>query len=322
MESTNNLMKYKYTYKYKMNIKNLILAFSVVVTGSFLVGACTSHDKEADAFGNIEAVEILVSSEGSGQIENLNIEEGDRLKQNQRVGVIDTMGLYLQKVEIQKSIEGIYAKLPDIVSEINVLKEKLANAELEQRRISSLFEAEAATDKQLDDINSLVKVIKKQITATTSSLNIKQRGLLAGIAPLEAKIKLLDYKISRSNIISPLNGTVLTKYAYSGEITSLGKPLFKIANLDSLLCRAYVSENQLDKVVLGAKASVFIDSGNDTKKEFKGRVTWISDKAEFTPKVIQTKEQRINLVYAVKILVPNEGSLKIGMPARVKFLDK
>lgn len=305
-----------------MNIENLIKVFSLIVTGGFLLGSCSSADKDADAFGNIEAVEILVSSEGSGQVENLNIEEGDRLKLNQRVGVIDTMGLYLQKVEIQKSVEVVYAKLPDIISEINVLKEKLANAELEQRRIRNLFKAEAATDKQLDDINSLVKVIKKQITATTSSLNIKQKGLLAEIAPLDAKIKLLDYRISRSNIISPVNGTVLTKYAYSGEITAPGKPLFKIANLDSLLCRAYVSENQLEKVILGGRASVFIDSGNDTKKEFKGRVTWISDKAEFTPKVIQTKEQRMNLVYAVKVLVPNDGSLKIGMPARVKFLGK
>jgi len=305
-----------------MNIKNLIKVFSLFVTGGFLLGSCSSSDKDADAFGNIEAVEILVSSEGNGQIENLNIEEGDRLKQNQRVGVIDTMGLYLQKVEIQKSIEVVYAKLPDIVSEINVLKEKLANAELEQRRIRNLIKSEAATNKQLDDINSLVKVIKKQITATTSSLNIKQKGLLSEIAPLNAKIDFLDYKISRSNIISPLNGTVLTKYAYSGEITAPGKPLFKIANLDSLLCRAYVSEKQLNKVILGGKASVFIDSGNDTKKEFKGRVTWISDKAEFTPKVIQTKEQRTNLVYAVKVLVQNDGSLKIGMPARVKFLGK
>ena len=305
-----------------MNIKNLILAFSVIVAGGFVLGACSSSDKEADAFGNIEAVEILVSSEGSGQIENLNIEEGDRLKLNQVVGLIDTMGLYLQKVQLQKSVEVVYAKLPDIVSEINVLKEKLANAELEQRRISSLFKAEAATDKQLDDINSLVQVIKKQIKATTSSLNIKQKGLLAEIAPLDAKIKFLDYRISKSNIISPVKGTVLTKYAYSGEITAHGKALFKIANLDSLLCRAYVSENQLEKVNLGGKASVFIDSDDDTRKEFKGKVSWISDKAEFTPKVIQTKEQRINLVYAVKILVPNDGSLKIGMPARVKFLDK
>ena len=305
-----------------MNIENLIKVFSLIMTGGFLLGSCSSSDKDADAFGNIEAVEILVSSEGSGQIENLNIEEGDRLKLNQKAGVIDTMGLYLQKVEIQKSVEVVYAKLPDIVSEINVLKEKLDNAELEQRRIRNLIKSEAATDKQLDDINSLVNVIKKQITATTSSLNIKQKGLLAEIAPLDAKIKFLDYRISRSNIISPVNGTVLTKYAYSGEITAPGKPLFKIANLDSLLCRAYVSENQLEKVILGGKAIVFIDSGNNTKKEFKGRVTWISDKAEFTPKVIQTKEQRMNLVYAVKVLVPNDGSLKIGMPARVKFLGK
>ena len=302
-----------------MNIKKLIKVFSVIAAVGIVFTACSSGDKDADAFGNIEAVEILVSSEGSGQIENLNIEEGDKLNVNQNVGVIDTMSLHLQKVQLQKSIEVIYAKLPDIVSEINVLKEKLANAELEQRRIRNLFKSEAATDRQLDDINSLVKVIKKQITATSSSLNIKQKGLLAEVAPISANIKLLDYRISKSNILSPVNGTILTKYAYSGEITALGKPLFKIANLDSLLCRAYISENQLEKVKLGGKVSVFTDTQKDTQKEFPGRVTWISDKAEFTPKVIQTKEQRMNLVYAVKVLVPNDGSLKIGMPARVKF---
>jgi len=302
-----------------MNIKKLIKVFSVIAAVGIVFTACSSGDKDADAFGNIEAVEILVSSEGSGQIENLNIEEGDKLNVNQNVGVIDTMSLYLQKMQLQKSIEVIYAKLPDIVSEINVLKEKLANAELEQRRIRNLFKSEAATDRQLDDINSLVKVIKKQITATSSSLNIKQKGLLAEVAPISANIKLLDYRISKSNILSPVNGTILTKYAYSGEITALGKPLFKIANLDSLLCRAYISENQLEKVKLGGKVSVFTDTQKDTQKEFPGRVTWISDKAEFTPKVIQTKEQRMNLVYAVKVLVPNDGSLKIGMPARVKF---
>jgi len=303
-----------------MNIKKLIKAFSVIAAGGFVLSSCSSGDKNADAFGNMEAIELLVSSQGNGQIENLNIEEGDKLNVNQNVGVIDTMSLYLQKMQLQKSVDVIYAKLPDIVSEINVLKEKLANAELEQRRIRNLIKAEAATDKQLDDINSLVQVIKKQITATTSSLNIKQKGLLAEIAPINENIRLLDYRISKSNIVSPVNGTVLTKYAYSGEITALGKPLFKIANLDSLLCRAYVSETQLEKVKLGGKVSVFIDSQKDTQKEFMGRVTWISDKAEFTPKVIQTKEQRINLVYAVKVLVPNDGSLKIGMPARVKFL--
>ncbi|MFA6677155.1 MAG: HlyD family efflux transporter periplasmic adaptor subunit [Bacteroidales bacterium] len=304
----------------KIRVKSLILCCIIVFTGS--LSSCSSPDKNYDAYGNLEAIEIIVSSQGNGEIEAMNIEEGNKLFKGQELGLIDTIPLHLQKIQVRQSVKAIYAKLPNIVDQINVLKEKLAKAELEQNRIKDLFKSDAATSKQLDDVNSEVKVIKKQIVATSSSLNTQQKGLIAEATALEAQIKLLDYKISKSIIISPINGVVLTKYAYAGEVTSAGKPLFKMANLDSLLCRAYVSETQLNKIKIGGYANILVDASKDSENKYKGRITWISDKAEFTPKVIQTKEQRTNLVYAIKILVPNDGSLKIGMPARVKFSEK
>ncbi|MFA7115685.1 MAG: HlyD family efflux transporter periplasmic adaptor subunit [Bacteroidales bacterium] len=301
-------------------IRNLILG-TLIIAGSLT--SCTSTDKQADAFGNFEAIEIVVSAQGNGLLEDLKIEEGDKLSQNQKIGLIDTMSLNLQKIQIEQSIKAIYAKLPNKTDQINVLKEKLAIAKLEQKRITNLYKSDAATARQFDNVNSEVNVLKKQIVATSSTLNIQQKGLLAETSTLKAKIDLINYQISQYIITSPINGVVLTKYAYEGEVTYLGKSLFKMANIDSLICRAYISENQLNKAKIGEYAIVYIDAEETTQKiiqkKYIGRLTWVSDKAEFTPKVIQTKEQRSNLVYAIKILVPNDGSLKIGMPARVEF---
>lgn len=297
------------------SVVNTIIAISLVLT--FV--ACDSGREKSDAYGNFEAIEIIVSSEANGKILNFEIEEGDLLADRQFLGVIDTTQLHLQKVQLSKSIQAIQAKLPDVSSQVNVLKERLAKAKFEEKRIKNLVEAKAVTTKQLDDVKAEISLIEREIIATTSSLNIQQAGLLAEIPPVEAKIELIDDLILKSIIRSPINGTVLTKFAYSGELTSYGKPLFKIANIDELICRAYISEPQLSDVKLGDEVAVLIDSSDGGLKEYKGVITWISSKAEFTPKIIQTKEERINLVYAMKIKVANDGFLKIGMPAEVKF---
>lgn len=297
------------------SVVNIIIAISFV----FTFVACDSGREKSDAYGNFEAIEIIVSSEANGKILNFDIEEGALLSENKALGIVDTTQLYLQKVQLTRSIQAIQAKLPDISSQVNVLKERLAKAKFEEKRIKNLVKAKAVTTKQLDDVKAEISLIEREIIATTSSLNIQEAGLLAEIPTIEAKIELINDLILKSIISSPINGTVLTKFAYSGELTTHAKPLFKVANIDELICRAYISEPQLSDVKLRDEVTVFIDSSDGGLKEYKGIITWISSKAEFTPKIIQTKEERTNLVYAMKIKVANDGYLKIGMPAEVKF---
>ena len=292
------------------------LAFGVLL---FAVVGCDSNVVTPDAYGNFEAVEILVSSEANGKILRLEIEEGDILVKDQVVGFVDTAELYLTKLQTRESIRSIRAKLPNISVQINVLEEKLRNAEFEQQRFKKLVESEAATQKQYDDLAAKVELIQKEIIANKSTLTIQQKGLLSEIPIMLASIDIIDDKIENSLISSPINGTVLTKFAYEGELASLGKPMFKIADISYLICRAYISETQLSEIILGQQVILSVDNRSEKTKEYTGKITWVSSKAEFTPKVVQTKEERVNLVYAVKILVANDGYLKIGMPAEVKF---
>ncbi len=292
-----------------------------VILGTLLFGVvgCGSNVVEPDAYGNFEAVEVLISSQANGEIISLEIEEGDILSANQVVGLVDTAQLYLNKLQIRELIRSVRAKLPNIAVQIDVLKEKLANAEFEQKRFKRLVASGAATQKQYDDLVATVDLIKKEIAANTSSLTIQQKGMLSEIPPMLANIEIIDDKIENSLVISPLNGTVLTKFAYRGELATHGRPMFKIADLEKLICRAYISETQLSEIKLGQSVDVFVDNQSEKTKQYKGEITWVSSKAEFTPKIVQTKEQRVNLVYAIKVMVPNDGYLKIGMPAEVKF---
>lgn len=291
----------------------------LIVVYTIVFSACSGDNNTSDAYGNFEAVEIIVSAEGTGKLVEFNIEDGDKISMGQRVGVIDTVQLFLKKNNLQANIEAVRTKLPDIASQINVLKERLSKAKYEQERLTNLVKSEAVMQKQLDDINAEVSLIEREIIARNSFLTIQQRGLLAEIKPLEAQIKMIDDLIFKSIIKNPIKGTVLTKFAHKGELTSVGRPLYKIADLDTLICRAYVGEPLLSLIKIGQKATVLIDAPNGKYEGHKGKITWVSDKAEFTPKVIQTKEERTNLVYAIKIAVKNDGTLKIGMPAEVKF---
>ena len=298
-------------------MKNITILKTIV--GIAILTSCGSGGKKTDAYGNFEAVEVNVSSEGSGKIMKFVLEEGNLLKAGDMVGYIDTMQLYLKKVQLIASIHSLYAKVPDVGIQINVYNEQLSTAETEQKRIEKLVKSGAATTKQLDDINAQVLLIHRQISATESSLNTQSKGILADIDPLRAQISQVEDMIKKSLIVNPIDGTVLSKYAEVGELADEGKQLYKIANISEIILRAYFSGEQISQIKIGQKCTVSIDVPGDKFKEYAGTVTWVSDKAEFTPKIIQTKDERVNLVYAVKVLVKNDGGIKIGMPGELRM---
>lgn len=284
-----------------------------------LMVSCGANSDKFDAQGNFEAIEVIVSAEGNGKIVSFSIEEGDILSVNQQVGCIDTMQLHLKRVQLQATIKSLQAKLPDVASQVNVLKEQLSTAQNEKARTERLVATSGATTKQLDDWNAQIALLNRQITATTSQLNTQTRGTLADIEPLKAQIAQIDDQIEKCKIISPTAGTVLSKYAQQGELASVGKPLYKIADISTITLKAYVAGDQLSQIKIGEQVKVYIDTKGGEYKEYTGKISWVSDKAEFAPKVIQTKQERVNWVYAIKVIVSNDGSIKIGMPAEVKF---
>lgn len=284
---------------------------AILLTAIILI-SCNKNNEKADAYGNFEATEITVSSESNGKIEFLNVEEGAQLIKGSLVGLIDTLQLHYNREQLKASIETVQSKSTSVLSQINVLNEQLKTAKIEQTRIQNMYAENAATKRQIDEIDGKVKVIEKQI----SSVQSQNAPILNEIKSIKVQIEKLDDQIKKSKITNPVDGTVLTKYAEPSEITAFGKPLYKIANLNEMELRVYVTETQLAQIKIGQKVTVAIDADNDTKK-YEGNITWISAQAEFTPKVIQTKEERANLVYAVKVAVKNDGSLKIGMPAEV-----
>jgi len=289
----------------------------IAVLLAFISG-CDGNGDNADAYGNFEAVEVIISSEANGKLMSFQLEEGDKLDENLIVGYVDTIQLYLNKKQLEASIEAIKAKTQNVKVQIDVLENQKKNLIREKQRVENLLVDSAATTKQYDDIVGELAVVEKQITATKSQLNTSNRGLLSEIAPLEIKIEQLEDQLRKSVIRNSNKGTVLTKFAYKNEITAYGKPLYKIADLENITLRAYISGNQLANIKIGQTVTVKIDQ-NEGEKDFQGEVTWISANSEFTPKVIQTKEERVNLVYAFKIMIKNNGELKIGMPGEVFF---
>jgi HlyD family secretion protein len=296
-------------------MKNLMLF--LIATG--LYWSCSLNNSESDAFGNFEAVEIMVSAEGTGKIMALDLEEGDLVDKDQIIGFIDTTQLHLKTQQLKASIEAIGSKTQDVQIQVEVLEKKKANLARERKRVEALLLDSAATTKQLDDINGEIAVVNRQIEATKSQLNTTNRGLLSEIKPIQYQIHQLEDQIAKCIIRNPVNGTVLTKYAEESEMVAMGKPLYKIADMDDIFLRAYLSGKQVSQVKIGQTVDVLIDDIHEEYKQFSGKVTWISSSSEFTPKVVQTKEERVNMVYAFKIKVKNDGSIKIGMPGEVRF---
>ncbi|MCF6306664.1 MAG: HlyD family efflux transporter periplasmic adaptor subunit [Flavobacteriaceae bacterium] len=274
--------------------------------------SCKNGDKKADGYGNFEATEITVSAENNGKIVQFNISEGQELKKEAFIGYIDTIPLALNREQLLVSKQVVASKSKGVLSQITVLKSRLKTANVNKVRAQNLIKDNAGTQKQLDDVNGDIDVLKQQIR----SIEIQNAPVVNELKSIDVQLLQIEDKITKSKIINPVNGTVLVKYAEPDEITVFGKPLYKIADLSTMQLRVYVSEPQLPNIRIGQEVTVKIDSGDDMKS-YTGKISWIASEAEFTPKIIQTKEERVALVYAVKIDVKNDGSLKIGMPAEM-----
>lgn len=286
---------------------------------TLLLAACADNEGAYDASGNFEVVETIISAEATGVIRSLDIREGQQLQAGQPVGYIDSTQLQLKKQQLQSQINAVLSKKPDVAVQVAALQEQLRQAIHEQQRTANMVKADAATPKQRDDADAQVAIIKKQIAAQQSTLGITSSSIAREASPLEVQIAQLEDQLAKSRIVNPINGTVLVKYAEANEMATTGKPLYKIADLSSMILRAYVTGPQFARLRLNQQVTVLVDAEEGKYREYTGVVEWISDKAEFTPKTIQTKDERENLVYAVKIRVENDGLLKIGMYGEVRF---
>ncbi len=293
--------------------------FLLTIILSLTLFGCGNSNGKFDATGTFESEEVIVSSEAMGKLVQFDVEEGATLKQNQLVGIVDTLQLYLKKKQLEASIKAVLSKQPDVATQLATIEEQIKTATTEKNRIENLVKSNAVTTKQLDDINASLDLLNKQYTASKSNLTIARQGLQSETYPLQIQIEQIQDQINKSIIKNPVEGTVLTRYARQNEITANGKALYKIADLSKMTLRAYINGDQLGQIKLGQKVKVFVDKGDGKQKEMSGDIYWVSSKAEFTPKTIQTKDERANLVYAVKIMVINDGYLKIGMYGEVKL---
>ena len=312
-------------------MKKLFLVVTAAL--SLLIISCNKNGNGFDASGTFEADETIVSSELPGKILSFNVEEGMQISKDSIVGMVDATNIDLQKEQVEASIKALGEKTSSpaeqvklLQDQLNVQQTQLDNLLHEKTRVENLLKADAATRKQLDDINFQIDAAKKQMDVTRQQMAVSKnniatqnRSILSEADPLRKRIAQLQDQSQRANIVNPVNGTVITKFAEAGEITSAGKALYKIADLSELNLRAYVTGVQLPAIKLGQQVKVMIDQGAKKYKEYPGTIIWISDKAEFTPKTIQTKEERANLVYAIKVKVKNDGYLKIGMYGEVKL---
>ncbi len=308
-------------------MKKLIILSAIIIS----VSACNSKKDNFDASGTFEADEVIVSAQQSGQLLSFKIDEGEQISMNQEIGKIDVTNLQLQQAQTEAQISSLQDKLNTSAPQTELVQKQISvqQAQLdyllkEQQRTQNLLRADAATQKQLDDINAKVveakrqlSVLQQQITLNKSNVNTQNSSVLSQKAPLKKTMAQIQNEINKGIIINPVKGTVLTQYAYEGEMTSIGKALYKIANIDTLTLRAYITGAQLPTIKLNQAVTVKTDDGKSNYKNYKGTIYWVSDKAEFTPKTIQTKDERQDLVYAIKIRVPNDGYLKIGMYGEV-----
>ncbi len=283
---------------------------------SLLAIAC-SKEAEFDAQGTFEATEVVVSSEATGRILNFDIEEGMTIVANQAVGTIDSLQLHLQRKQLLAQQSALLTSRPDVKKQVASLREQIVKQKSELRRVENMLSDGAATQKQKDDIEAQIKILEGQLEATLSTLSKNTSTINDNSVALEAQIAALDDRISKCRILSPVGGTVLVKYAEAGELASVDKPLMKIADLKNIYLRAYFTSDQLANIKLGDEVKVVADFGGEERYDYTGRVAWISSESEFTPKTIQTKDSRANLVYAVKIAVENDGRLKIGLAGEV-----
>jgi len=291
---------------------------AVLVLG-ILLSACQTEETLADAYGNFETTPILVGAETPGRVLFLNVEEGQRLIKGELVALIDTLPIHLQMEKLLANKLALGQKIQEAKPEIEVLQQQKQNLIREQKRVEALLKDKAATTKQLDDIKGQIQVLDQQMTAIRSKTRLANRAILSERGPVDAQLNLLQDQKQRCFIYNPISGTVVNKLAETSEVKGFGSPLYRIASLDTLVLRAYITGKQLGRIALGEEVMVRIDQAEETTRDYSGQISWIASQAEFTPKIIQTKEERVNLVYAIKVRVANDGYLKTGMPAEVWF---
>ena len=289
----------------------------IVYIAAMLLAVSCGKESEFDAQGTFEATEVVISSEANGKILDFDVVEGSIVETDKPVGAIDSVQLHLQRKQLLAQHSALLGSLPDVRIQVASIREQIAKHKSELRRVENMLKDGAATQKQYDDIEAQIKILETQRDATLSTLDKNTTTINNNLLALEAQIAALDDKITKCSIVSPVSGTVLVKYAQAGELATVGKPLMKVADLNKTYLRAYFTSEQLAKVNLGDEVTVVADFGGDERYNYVGRITWISSESEFTPKTIQTKESRANLVYAVKIAVENDGRLKIGLTGEV-----
>lgn len=285
---------------------------------SLLTVGCGNRD-DFDATGTFEATEVTVSAEANGRILCFDVEEGDSVEAAVPVGAIDTVQLYLQKLQLERQVASARSSRPDVRKQATALREQIAQQQTERRRVESLLKDGAATTKQLDDIDAQLKILQGQLDALLSTLHNNLASIDENSSAIELQIAQIEDRLSKCRIVSPVGGTVLAKYAEAGELAAVGRPLMKVADLGQVYLRAYFTSEQLSSLRLGQQVTVTADFGGDERIDYPGRITWIASESEFTPKSIQTRNSRANLVYAVKIAVKNDGRLKLGLYGEVKL---
>jgi len=287
----------------------------LIIIAAILLGGCKNKTGQADAFGNFEATEVIVSAETNGRILRFDAVEGAQIDKGATIALIDTTLFHLQKAEIDAGMKSVRTRISSVNAQNDILNQQIENQNVNIKRIEKMLKDDAATQKQFDDLTGQVAVLQKQIAAN----NTQKASVAAELSVYESKKATLNEQIKRSCVKSPLKGTVIEKYSEAGEITAAGKPLVKIADLSVIKLKAYVSGAQLGSIKTGQQCTVRIDNGEKGFSTFTGTISYISEKAEFTPKIIQTKEERVTLVYAVNIDVINDGTLKSGMPGEAIF---
>lgn len=298
-------------------MRTIKTAFLLATT--FLFVACGNKNGDYDASGIFETTEVIVSAEANGKILEFNLEEGQVVNPNVPLGYIDTTQLYLKKRQLLASNQAVKSKQTDVPRQIAAIQQQIATQKKEQIRFENLVKSNAANQKQLDDINAQILYLEKQLAAQTEVLVNSNKGVSEESSSMQIQVAQLNDQIVKSVIISPIKGTVLSKYAEQGELAVQGRALFKVGDIENMILRTYITASQLTQLKVGQTVSVFSDLGEADRKEYSGTVEWISDKAEFTPKTIQTRDERANLVYAVKIAVKNDGYIKRGMYGEIKL---
>ncbi len=301
---------------------NCVMNYSVMffwAAGMAGLVSCSSGSSDFDASGTFEATEVVVSAECQGKILRMDITEGQALHEGDEAGTVDSVQLTLRREQLVSGMNAVRSRLADSGIQLSVFEQQIETAVREKNRIENLLKSEAANRKQLDDITAQIALLEKQLAAYKSTLDKGNQSMLDEIESFRIQIRQVDDQIEKCTIRSPVAGRVLVKYAEKGEYVTPGKPLFRIADTDNMFLRAYITSDQISVTRIGDEVRIITDSGKDSSREYRGSIVWVSDMAEFTPKTVQTRDERANLVYAVKVSVKNDGYLRIGMYGELKF---